>query len=660
METMSFETTKNTPPFKNETNSPSETPKKWTIEDADEVYSVSRWGDGYFGINEKGNLTVLPLKTTSGPCIDIADVLDEMRTKNISFPAVIRFHDILRSQVVSLNKTFLQTIEEARFKGSYFGVYPIKVNQMREVVDEVVDAGAPFNYGLEAGSKAELLAVLAMNSNPHSLTICNGYKDEEFFRLALMGIKLGRKMIVVIEKYSELEEILRVSKEMDVEPMIGVRVKLSTRGAGKWANSGGDNAKFGLTIPEIINTVKYLKKIDKLNCLKLLHFHIGSQIPEIRTIKDAITEGGRIYTKLRKLGAPIEYFDVGGGVGVDYDGSKSNYHSSMNYNLKDYAGDVVYILKQICDLEDVEHPHIVSETGRAVTAYHSCVIFPVFGSVEKGNEEFSTEKSIGEHILVENMRELLNELKLSNVQEIYNDASAKKDECTSAFKFGILDLEERAKIETIFWQICKKVVELIGNDEDVPEEILTLKGQMAGQYLCNISIFQSAPDTWGIGQVLPVVPIMRLNEEPTKLCTLADITCDSDGKIDCFLGGSKHSNTLPLHEIKEKEEYLVGLFLTGAYQDIMGDMHNLFGRLNEVHVFCDDDDPEDFYIEEFIQGNTAADVLATLQYSPQAMAQTVKKSIEKQIQRGKLRPREGVDLTDFYEKCLGSYTYLNK
>ncbi|MFZ4713535.1 MAG: biosynthetic arginine decarboxylase [Bacteriovoracaceae bacterium] len=634
--------------------------KEWTTEDADELYSISRWGDGYFGVNEKGNLTVLPLKTTNGPCIDIADVLEEMKQKNIQFPAVIRFHDILRSQVVSLNKTFLTQIEEAKFKGTYFGVYPIKVNQMREVVDEVMDAGAPYNYGLEAGSKAELLAVLAMNSNPHSLTICNGYKDEEFFRLALMGIKLGRKMIVVIEKFSELDELMAIAKEMDVEPVIGIRAKLSTKGSGKWANSGGDHAKFGLTIPEIISAVKYLKKIDRLQCLKLFHFHIGSQIPEIRTIKDAITEGARVYAKLRKMGAPIEYFDVGGGVGVDYDGSKSNYHSSMNYTLKDYAGDVIYILKQICDLEDVEHPHIVSETGRAVTAHHSCVVFPVFGTVEKGNTDFSTEKSIGEHILVENMRDLLTDLKSNNVQEIYNDALAKKDECTSAFKLGILDLDERAKIETIFWQICKELVHLTRNEEDLPEELEKLQSQMAEQYLCNISIFQSAPDTWGIGQVLPVVPIRRLNEEPTRHGTIADITCDSDGKIDCFLGGAKHKNTLPLHEIKEGEQYLVGLFLTGAYQDIMGDMHNLFGRLNEVHIFCDDDDPEDFYIEEFIQGNTAQEVLSTLQYAPQSMAQTVKKSIEKQIQRGKLRPREGVDLTDFYEKCLGSYTYLRK
>jgi arginine decarboxylase len=442
--------------------------------------------------------------------------------------------------------------------------------------------------------------------------------------------------------------------------MIGIRAKLSTKGAGKWANSGGDHAKFGLTIPEIISTVKYLKKMEKIHCLKLFHFHIGSQIPEIRTIKDAITEGARVYAKLRKMGAPIEYFDVGGGVGVDYDGSKSNYQSSMNYNLKDYAGDVIYILKQICDLEDVEHPHIVSETGRAVTAHHSCVVFPVFGTVEKGNEDFSTEKSIGEHILVENMRDLLMDVKKSNVQESYNDALAKKDECTSAFKLGILDLEERAKIETLFWQICKKIVTLTRGEEDLPEDLEKLQNQMAEQYLCNISIFQSAPDTWGIGQVLPVVPIRRLNEEPTRLGTIADITCDSDGKIDCFLGGNKHVNTLPLHEIKENEQYLVGLFLTGAYQDIMGDMHNLFGRLNEVHIFCDDDDPEDFYIEEFIHGNTAQEVLSTLQYAPQSMAQTVKKSIEKQIQRGKLRPREGVDLTDFYEKCLGSYTYLKK
>lgn len=643
-----------------ETEQTPENKKKWTVEDADELYSVSRWGDGYFSINEKGNLTILPEKSTTGPTIDISDVIEEMKQKNIQFPAVIRFHDILRSQVITLNKTFSKIIEEAKFKGSYYGVYPIKVNQMREVVEEIVDAGSSYNYGLEAGSKAELISVLAMNTNPNSLTVCNGYKDEEFFRLALMGTKLGRKVIIVIEKYTELIDVLKIATEMEVEPSLGFRAKLSTKGSGKWANSGGDNAKFGLSIPEIISAVKLLKRHDKIQCLKLFHFHIGSQIPEIRTIKDAITEGARIYCKLRKMGAPLEYFDVGGGVGVDYDGSKSNYQSSMNYVLQDYAGDVVYILKQVCDLEDVEHPHIVSETGRAVTAHHSCVIFPVFGAVEKGGNDFPTEKSIGEHILVENMRDLLSDLKASNIQEVYNDALSKKDECTSAFKLGILDLEERAKIETLFWQICKKVVDYTRNNEDLPEEIEKLQSLMAGQYLCNFSIFQSAPDSWGIGQVLPVVPVRRLSEEPTKLCTLADITCDSDGKVDCFLGGLKHLSTLPLHEIKENEEYLVGLFLTGAYQDIMGDMHNLFGRLNEIHVFSDDDDPTDFYIEEYIQGNTAAEVLSTLQYSPMAMAQTIKKAIEKQVQRGKMRPREGVELTDFYEKCLGSYTYLKK
>jgi arginine decarboxylase len=634
--------------------------KEWTTDDADEIYQISRWGEGYFTVGEKGDLCINPTRKENGPLINIMEVVEEMKDKKIPFPTVIRFHDILRAQVTNLNKTFREMIEEARFTGTYFGVYPIKVNQMREVVEEIVDAGAPYNYGLEAGSKPELIAALAMNTNQNSLTVVNGYKDKDLLRLALLGIQLGRKVIVVIEKYTELTDLMALAQETGVEPLIGLRAKIATKSSGKWASSGGDYAKFGLTITEILQAVKYLKSINKTHCLKLFHFHIGSQIPDIKTIKDSISEGARIYAKLYKEGAKLEFFDVGGGVGVNYDGTRSNSPSSTNYTTKDYVADVVYILKQVCDLEDVPHPNIVSESGRAITAHHSCVVTNVFGALEIGNETYNVDKVVSENILVSNMRELQTELTEKNYQDVFNDATKLKEESVSAFKFGILSLDERAKLETMYWKICKGIVGHASKDEYAPDEILLLKNQMASQYLCNFSIFQSAPDTWAIGQILPIVPLHKLNEKPTELCTLVDITCDSDGKIDTFLSADGPTNTMPLHKLNNKDDYYIGLFMTGAYQDIMGDNHNCFGRLNEVHVFCDDDDPTDFYIEEVIYGNKASHVLASLQYNPETLAQTMKANVDLQVKRGKIRPREGVDLTDFYEACLKSYTYLKK
>ncbi len=633
--------------------------KSWDIQKSDALYKISRWGQDYFVINDKGHMAVSPNKDPDGPQIDIAEVVEEMQRTGVQFPAVVRFHDILRSQVKDINKTFIETIEEANFGGTYHGVYPIKVNQLREVVEEVIDAGAKYNHGLEAGSKAELLAVLAHNENYDSLTILNGYKDRDYLKLAMLGRKLGRKIIIVVERYAELAQIMELAEIMNVEPIIGLRAKLASIGSGKWKESSGDRAKFGLSIAEIINAIKYLKSIDKLSCLQLFHFHSGSQLPDIRNIKESITEGARIYAKLIKLGAPIKYFDVGGGVGVDYEGSKSTSNSSINYTLKDYVGDVVYILKQICDLEEVDHPHIISETGRALTAHHSCILMNVFGSIEITKDWINTGKTAGEHVLVQNMRDLLEDLREENYQDVYNDASQKKAEALSAFKLGILALEERGKIETLFWKICQKIIVFAELDEFAPEELRDLKIEMADRYLCNFSIFQSIPDAWAIDQFVPMAPITRLDEEPTNLCTLADITCDSDGKISNFITDLDTNKALPLHQLKDDEDYIIGAFLTGAYQDVMGDMHNLFGRLNEVHVFFDDEDPSDFYIEEIIKGNTSGEVLTMLQYAPRDMAKTIKRALDRRVQRGHLRPREAVALTDFYEQCLESYTYLD-
>lgn len=636
-------------------------PTNWTKEEADSVYHISRWGDGYFDINDTGDLCVLPNQDSNGPRINISEVLEEMKAQNIPFPIVVRFHDILRSHVKVLNETFRDVIREAGYNGKYTGVYPIKVNQMREVVEEIVDAGAPFDFGLEAGSKPELLSVLAYNENLGALTILNGYKDEEYLRLALLGNKLGRKVIVVIEKFSELHKILKLSREMNVEPIIGLRAKMAIKGSGKWAESGGEKAKFGLTIAEMLRALQILKDEGFINSLKLFHFHIGSQVTDIRTVKEVIREGGRIFTKLVQLGAPLEYFDCGGGLGVDYDGSQSTSDSSMNYKVADYASDIVYILKEICDSEKIKHPNIVTESGRAITARHSCVITNVIDKIETSFTDYKTDKIANENVMVTNIREMFETLTIENAQEIYNDAQDSKRECLNAFRLGILSLEERAIIETLFWKITKKISSMLPEMEFIPENLYNIDEGIAPQYLCNFSIFQSAPDMWAIGQLLPIVPINRLNEKPEVLGTLVDITCDSDGKINKFIDINETRTLLPLHDIKpDEEDYYIGLFLTGAYQDVMGDLHNLFGRLNEVHVFCDDEDPTDFYIEEVIHGSSSEQVLSAMQYNPEAMAYTMKKNIDKHISNGKISPREGVRLVDFYENCLKSYTYLKK
>lgn len=633
----------------------------WTKEEADSVYHISRWGDGYFDINDTGDLCVLPNRDENGPRINISEVLEEMKAQNIPLPIVVRFHDILRSHVKVLNETFRDVIREAGYQGKYTGVYPIKVNQMREVVEEIVDAGAPYDFGLEAGSKPELLSVLAYNENLNALTVLNGYKDEEYLRLALLGNKLGRKVIVVIEKFSELHKILKLSREMNVEPIIGLRAKMAIKGSGKWAESGGEKAKFGLTIAEMLRAVQILKDEGFLNSLKLFHFHIGSQVTDIRTVKEVIREGGRIFAKLAQLGAPLEYFDCGGGLGVDYDGSQSTSDSSMNYKVADYASDIVYILKEILDAEKVAHPNIVTESGRAITARHSCVITNVIDKIETSFTDYNTDVTPNEHAMVKNIREMFDTLTIENAQEVYNDALDSKRECLNAFRLGILKLEERAVIETLFWKITKKISSMLPQMEFIPENLFDIDEGIAPQYLCNFSIFQSAPDLWAIGQLLPIVPINRLNEKPEVLGTLVDITCDSDGKINKFIDINETRTLLPLHDIRpDDEDYHIGLFLTGAYQDVMGDLHNLFGRLNEVHVFCDDEDPTDFYIEEVIHGSSAESVLSAMQYNPEAMAYTMKKNIDKRISGGKITPREGVRLVDFYESCLKSYTYLKK
>ncbi|WDE97245.1 biosynthetic arginine decarboxylase [Lentisphaera profundi] len=627
--------------------------------DPQQQYNIQRWSDSFFHINERGEVCVLPFQDESGLQIPLNNVIDEVKSQGLSLPLVIRFHDVLRAQVRNLNLAFQQAIKELDYQGEYRGVYPIKVNQMREVVEEIVEAGQEFDFGLEAGSKPEILAVLAYNTNSNSLTILNGYKDRDFMRLGLLGVKMGRKCFIVIENFSELKLLLEVSREQNIRPLIGLRLKLSSESRGKWASSTGDKAKFGLSILEIIKSLNILEDEAMLDCVKLLHFHMGSQIADIKTIKEAIIEGSRVYAKIAKMGVNIEYIDAGGGLAIDYDGSRSSTDSSRNYRLDEYAMDLVLSIKQICDDEHVPHPTIVTESGRAITAHHSCVVTNVIDIKKKHHEDFVLEATDKDHYLLQNMRSTLDELSIDNCQEMLNDAKQIKAESMQAFKLGILELEQMAAIENIYWQVMDQISLLLKQKDFIPEDLQELEKSRAKQYLCNFSVFQSAADVWAIDQILPIMPLQRLNEVPEEDCKLCDITCDSDGQIKQFLGPEGLSETIKLHKIKAEESYHIGIFLTGAYQDVMGVMHNLFGRLHEVHVYADKDDDSGFYIDEVIHGGACGDVLSTMQYNPAVMAQTIKKEIDKNIKAGLIQSRMGVKHIDFYENCLKQYTYLD-
>jgi arginine decarboxylase len=639
-------------------------PSHWSIERALQYYNVGGWGGGFFSVNEKGHVAVHPMGQP-GPAIDLMDVVEDIRERKIGFPCVVRFQDVLRARVKQINEAFGRAVAENGYGARYFGVYPIKVNQLREVVEEILDAGAPYHHGLEAGSKGELLVVLGMNLDPEALTICNGYKDEEYLRLALLGRKLGRKVMVVIEKLSELPHLLRLADEMGVEPMIGLRSKLTTRGTGRWEGSSGDFAKFGLTVPELIHAVKILKGAGKEQCAKLLHFHVGSQLTEIRVVKDAVNEAARVYAKLRKMGLAIEYLDVGGGLGVDYIGTPSGQAGTVNYTMDEYVGDVVYNVQRVCMNEGVPEPHLVSESGRAITAHHSCIIMNVFGHIEIGSQEEIAAASVpqpNEPKVVREMRDIVQGMTPRNRAEAYHDAAAKKEEALQMFKLGILGLEERAVVESLFWKLARGIADLNRGKKRLPRETRDLGDKIADQYMANFSLFQSAPDHWAFDQLFPIIPLHRMQEVPIKDCTIVDITCDSDGKIDRFIendGVDGVDETLSLHALRPGEPYYLGMFMTGAYQDIMGDMHNLFGRVNEIHVFVDDEDPEDFYIEEVIPGDPVEKVLSRVQYEPAELLRRVKGALDQKVKEGAIRPKEGVGLSDFYESVMKGYTYLS-
>lgn len=632
--------------------------KQWTTEDAVSLYMTDRWGAGYFHVAENGDMTVTPLQD-KGSEVPIIDVVREAQSMNLSTPLLIRFQDLLRHRVEVLNHAFNGAIREHNYRNSYRGVFPIKVNQLREVVEEILDAGRPFHHGVEVGSKPEIFAGLAVHTDPESIIICNGYKDRTYIKTALTGRKLGKKVILVAEKISEVAMIVKIAAEMGVEPWIGLRVRLLAKGSGKWATSGGEHAKFGLSTAEILEAMEIMEKAGMASAFKLLHFHIGSQIPDILTIKRAVREAAMYYAKLYKSGHRLEYIDVGGGLAIDYDGSRSEFHSSMNYSIEEYASDIVYNIMDVCDDEKVPHPIIVSESGRATVAHHSVLVVQAFGAIEKTPIE-PREIQAKDHKLVRELIDIDEALSPATVQSSWHDLQQIKEQAQTMFELGLLDLDVKARVESLFWQLAERMQLLVRtmDPEEVPEDVRNLNIELADQHICNFSVFQSLLDHWALGQLFPIVPIHRLNERPQLESTLVDITCDSDGKVSKFIDLKDVRETLPLHEIKSDEPYFLGIFLTGAYQDIMGDIHNLFGRVNEVHVFLDPDEESGFYIEEDIPGQPIGEVLAMTQWDWRDLEKRMKQQIDVAIKQDRVKPNEGMRLLQDFERGLKDQTYL--
>ena len=641
----------------------SESTPPWNTDAARNLYNIHRWGAKYFDINDAGEVIATPLQE-AGTAVEISDVIEEARGRGLKFPLLIRFQDILRHRVESINLAFRNSITEFNYQGKYRGVFPIKVNQLREVVEEILDAGKQFDFGLEVGSKPELFAGLALQNQMGSLIICNGYKDVDFIKMALLGTKLGKKVIMVVEKLEELRQIIAVSKQLGVEPLVGIRARLLSKGAGKWAESGGENAKFGLSTAEILAATDLLKAENLSHCLKLIHFHIGSQVPDILTVKKAVQEATRFYCKMCKMGFDIEYLDVGGGLGVDYDGSRSAFDSSTNYSLQEYTNDIVYYVADVCNQEKVRHPDIISESGRAIVAHHSVLVVEVFGAIGKTHPDINFTYGDNEQPIVRELLDIKKNLAKLNKLEAYHDAQERRDDAQHMFTLGMMDLPDKAKIENLYWEIGGAVVETFKGQAYIPEEIRKLEDSLGDQYLCNFSVFQSLLDHWALGQLFPIMPVSRLSERPTREATLVDITCDSDGQINKFIDLRDVRDTLPLHKLNyngegKQEPYYIGFFLMGAYQDIMGDLHNLFGRVNEVHVFLDPDEPTGYYVEEIIEGNTIVQCLASVQYDENELKRRMKAQMDEAIKSDRMKPSEAMRLLDDYERGLKAYTYLN-
>lgn len=631
---------------------------KWTIDEAREHYNIKGWGAGYFDINSKGNIVVHP-DQKSTHYIDLKELVDDIQSKGYSLPVLIRFSDILKASIANLANSFQNSIDEYGFEGQYHGVYPIKVNQQRQVVEEIVKFGQPFNIGLEAGSKPELHAILAILDNPEALLVCNGYKDEAFIRLALMSQKLGKRVFIVVEKLDELALIDKVAKELGVQPNIGLRIKLVSAGQGRWSSSTGEYSKFGLNTMELMEALEIAKSKNILDCIKLIHFHLGSQITNIRRIKDSLKEVGRFYSELMKFGCNIQYIDVGGGLGIDYDGSRSTFASSTNYSVQEYANDVVYHLLEICKAEDLPHPNIISESGRAMTAHHSILVVNVLDvtTFPEWSEQIEIADDAPE--VVKEVFDVLDSTSNKNLIESWHDAVHLKDEAQNQFLLGLISLTDRAMAERIYWGICRKIEKLSSRLKFLPDDIRNLRTKLADKYFCNFSVFQSVPDSWAIDQVFPVVPLNRLHEEPDRDATIADITCDSDGRIDTFIGTHRGTeNTLRVHSLQPGESYCLCIFLTGAYQEILGDLHNLFGDTNTVHVSLKEDGSLNY--EQIIEGEDVTDVLDYVQFSADELAGRIDGFLIGCVQRGVVTQKEADDFIALYKAGLDGYTYLVK
>jgi len=626
----------------------------WSVADSMDLYKVRQWGAGFFGINDRGHVVVSP-RGSEGPLLDLKDLVDELLERGIAMPILVRFSDILRTRIRQMNEAFAKAFAENDYAGSYMGVYPIKVNQQRHVVEEIVRYGEPFKFGLEAGSKPELLAVLALLDSPEPLIVCNGYKDVEYIDIALWGHKLGKNIILVVEGYGELERILDRAAALKVSPQIGFRMKLATRGSGRWQESAGSRSKFGLTITEMLRGVELLKSEGMLDSLVMTHFHIGSQITNIRSIKEALAEGCRIYLELAQMGAGLKYFDVGGGMAVDYDGSSSNFPSSANYALDEYVSDVVYAVTEACDAAKVPHPIIVTECGRAITAYQSALICNVLGVTELAQDPVPESLPESAPPVLHNLLEMHESITLKNLQESYHDALHLRDEAMSLFNLGYLAMADCGIMESIFWSACRKILLIIREQEYVPEELEGLESQLADTYVCNFSAFQSVPDCWAVGQLLPIMPIHRLHEKPSRRAVLADITCDSDGKIDKFIGLRDVKSTLELHPFSG-EDYFLGIFMTGAYQEILGDMHNLFGDTNAVHVSIADDGQ--YFVDHVVIGDTVQEVLHYVQFSTDDLLNRLRRTVERAVRKKQLTFHESAELLRRCERGLEGYTYL--
>lgn len=630
--------------------------EQWKLQDALETYEIKNWGKGYFGINEKGHVTVHPDKIPE-KAIDLKQLIDQLQDRGIQLPILLRFTDILRHRVGEIHEAFKNAITEYNYSGNYVCVYPIKVNQQRHVVEEILDFGKPYGFGLEAGSKPELLAVLALTNGGETPIICNGFKDDEFIKMTILACKMGKFIIPVVEKFSELELIVRYAEDLNVRPIIGVRIKLGARGAGRWRNSAGFRSKFGLTLTEALEAFEYLKQRGMEDCLQLVHFHLGSQITNIRSIKSALTEAGRVYTELHRVGAGVQYIDVGGGLGIDYDGSQTDFESSVNYTLQEYANDVVFRVKSVCDECGVPYPTIISESGRAVVAYHSMLVFDVLGVSNFDRYTVPPEVPADAPQQLSDLFGIHRDLSKKNMLEGYHDAVQAMDDSLNMFNLGAITIEQRALIERLFWAVCSKILRMMQDLDYAPEELQGLASMMSDTYFCNFSVFQSMPDSWAIKQLFPIMPIHRLNEPPTRRAVLGDITCDSDGKIDQFIDQRDVRQTLELHPFTGQPYYL-GAFLLGAYQEILGDLHNLFGDTNAVHVALDDNG--EIVLDGVVKGDTVREVLAYVQYNAEELLNQLRKDVERAVRVNRITVQESRQLLHFYETGLGGYTYLEE